>query len=713
MGCTQSLEDGEQAVLKSWGGVVSVENGPGRVTITPISQKLQRIRSAVVLERSETARISNPLDGNRYMLYGPGLFYLKAHEEIIDKLATPILQEGQFCTVYDEKTGKKQNIFGPAEVKLGSYESLDCDIKKCPTLKQSEYCKIKNLENGTVRVTCGPQVLTLTPLERVVGGVIPLPCLETGEYCKIGNSETGDTRIVIGPTVCELGPHDWVSRKPTKLPVLQRGEYCKTQNQVDGSIRVVFGPCIVELGAYEEPTAELVQRCPDLSGEEYLTVRDESTGSLSNIVGPILFMPGPFDSFKKPKKIINLQKNEYIKVVDTEGNIRVERGERRVIPDPLDIVVGNKKFEAVNVDDHHAVLFRDTITAELNLVTAHGLFFPEAHQELKSVQKKIVLEKYQTVVVRDDCGRFYLASGDTDLPDDLRGPGPDFFIPPYHEVFTQSWSTDIRKEHATSEDVWLFDSRPSYMNYQFECRTMDNVDLVIEVTFFWSILDVTTLIENTADAPGDICTHARSMIMAKISAIKLMDFLANFNDVVKTACINSSFYTERGIDLRSAEVLRFQCANPETDRILGDIIKETCDRMKYKERQRGENEVALEKLAGEIEEERRRVELVEVKKSHLKIEAKIEGEAEGAKIGEFISKLSQTPIEGSILGEGRAMEIWSLLQNYELQNATNKAIADGGGNMYLKATELNIASNTSHDPNAKNPLEGLKRASRK
>eukprot|EP01060_Flectonema_neradi_P011968 TRINITY_DN1889_c2_g1_i1.p1 TRINITY_DN1889_c2_g1~~TRINITY_DN1889_c2_g1_i1.p1 ORF type:complete len:735 (+),score=160.18 TRINITY_DN1889_c2_g1_i1:322-2205(+) len=614
-------------------------------------------------------------------------------------MATPILQEGQFCTVRNEKTGKRENIFGPAEVKLGPYENLDGDISRCPTLKQSEYCKIKNNVDGIVRVTCGPKVLRLTPLEKVVGGVRPLPCLETGEYCKIGNTETGDTRIVIGPTVCELGPHDWVSTQPRKLPVLQRGEYCKIQNLVDGSIRVVFGPCIVDLGAYEEPTADLVQRCPDLSGEEYLTVRDESTGSLSNIVGPILFMPGPFDSFKKAKKIINLQKNEYIKVVDTEGNIRVERGERRVIPDPLDVVVGNKKHEAVNVDDHHAVLYRDTVSGELRLVTEHGLFFPEAHQELISVQKKIILEKYQTVVVRDECGRFYLASGNTDLPDEERGPGPDFFIPPYHEIYTQSWSTDIRKEHETSEDVWLFDSRPSYMNYRFECRTQDNVDLIIEVTFFWGILDVNTLIQNTADAPGDICTHARSMIMAKISQIKLMDFLGNFNEVVKTACIGSEFYTERGIDLKSAEVLRFQCANEETDRILGDIIKETCDRMKYKERQRGENEVALEKLAGEIEEERRRVELVEVKKGHLKIEAKIEGEAEGAKIGEFISKLSQTPIEGSVLGEGRAMEIWTLLKGYELQNATNQVVAQSSGNMYLKATEFNLsANNHSHEP---------------
>merc|ERR1719478_1826401 len=103
-----------------------------------------------------------------------------------------------------------------------------------------------------------------------------------------------------------------------------------------------------------------------------------------------------------------------------------------------------------------------------------------------------------------------------------------------------------------------------------------------------------------------------------------MEFLERFNEVVRDACLGDSFYQERGIELLSAEVLKFECTSEETNKILRDIIQETCDRLKRTERQRGENEVAMTRLDGEIAEERRRQELVEVRKSHLRVEARIE-----------------------------------------------------------------------------------------
>eukprot|EP00755_Sulcionema_specki_P031099 Sspe_Gene.18887::Locus_6825_Transcript_2_2_Confidence_0.600_Length_2428::g.18887::m.18887 len=72
------------------------------------------------------------------------------------------------------------------------------------------------------------------------------------------------------------------------------------------------------------------------------------------------------------------------------------------------------------VDPHHAVLVRNTDAGSLELVTEHGLFFPRAFQEVVEVQEKIVLEKYQTVVCKDAMGRFYYASGNTDLPEGER-----------------------------------------------------------------------------------------------------------------------------------------------------------------------------------------------------------------------------------------------------------------------------------------------------
>eukprot|EP00662_Eupelagonemidae_sp_cell21_P012437 gene12437-39043_t len=172
---------------------------------------------------------------------------------------------------------------------------------------------------------------------------------------------------------------------------------------------------------------------------------------MRNVIGPVLYRPGPFDVYGAPRKIVNLARNEYVRVRDAAGGVRVERGERRFVPDPLDAVAGGVE-RAVNVDEHHAVLVRNVDTGALELVTQHGLFFPSAYQEIVRVQDKIILEPYQTVVCRDPAGCFYYASGDPAASEAERGPGPNFFLPPHHELVTQSWSTDIRKEHTTAED---------------------------------------------------------------------------------------------------------------------------------------------------------------------------------------------------------------------------------------------------------------------
>jgi len=208
------------------------------------------------------------------------------------------------------------------------------------------------------------------------------------------------------------------------------------------------------------------------------------------------------------------------------------------------------------------------------------------------------------------------------------------------------------------------------------------------------------MMEHTADAPGDICTHARSKIIQSVSNTTLMEFLERFNDIIRegagvgsrkeiadalveegddeglasdmgSAMLPSegsilhnqpraetmsrqeeylpknataepqphhidTFYVKRGVQLLSVEVLQFKCSNPDTDQTLQAIIKETADRLKKKEYQRGENEMAISKLKGEIEQEKLNKDLIEIKKSHLKTEAKIEGEGVAA----FIAGIS-------------------------------------------------------------------------
>merc|ERR1719399_958238 len=71
------------------------------------------------------------------------------------------------------------------------------------------------------------------------------------------------------------------------------------------------------------------------------------------------------------------------------------------------------------------------------------------------------------------------------------------------------------------------------MQYEFTCRTVDNVELVVDVSFYWAIVDIQKMIMCTADAPGDICTHARSKIIQSVSNKTLMEFLKDFNEIIR------------------------------------------------------------------------------------------------------------------------------------------------------------------------------------
>ena len=60
------------------------------------------------------------------------------------------------------------------------------------------------------------------------------------------------------------------------------------------------------------------------------------------------------------------------------------------------------------------------------------------------------------------------------------------------------------------------------MSFEFNCRTADNVELVLEGTFFWQVVDVQAMVKTTGDTTGDVCNHARSKFIALVSKVAVM-----------------------------------------------------------------------------------------------------------------------------------------------------------------------------------------------
>merc|ERR1719201_1915570 len=213
--------------------------------------------------------------------------------------------------------------------------------------------------------------------------------------------------------------------------------------------------------------------------------------------------------------------------------------------------------------------------------------------------------------------------------DAMRGEKPRaFFVPPHHQVYSLLWSRGRRREKRNLT-IDRLDLRPQFMSFEFNTRTSDNVELVLEGTFFWQIVDVERMVGMTGDTTGDISQHARSKFIQRISRVTLKDFMDNFNTLATEAQeADDDFYEMRGVKIHSLEVTAYRCQDASTARILEAIIQETTNRMNRLSQQESENEIKMFAMNGQIEQETRRAELLKVLQTHKLMEAKNEREGE-------------------------------------------------------------------------------------
>merc|ERR1711988_1354970 len=136
---------------------------------------------------------------------------------------------------------------------------------------------------------------------------------------------------------------------------------------------------------------------------------------------------------------------------------------------------------------------------------------------------------------------------------------------PHWETVTLMWSRGRRREKRDLA-ITIFDTRPQYMSFEFNCRTSDNVELVLEGTFYWEVVSIAAMLRFTSDAPGDVCAHARSCFIALISKVTLQEFMEKFNEIaLQAGHADDSFYVQRGINsLSRSDSLRLR--RPEHSR---------------------------------------------------------------------------------------------------------------------------------------------------
>merc|ERR1719152_611656 len=97
--------------------------------------------------------------------------------------------------------------------------------------------------------------------------------------------------------------------------------------------------------------------------------------------------------------------------------------------------------------------------------------------------------------------------------------------------------------------------------------------------------------------------------------------------------------------MHALEVTKYQCVDQKTSSVLQEIIQETTNRINRMQKQQSDNDVQREQMSGEIEVEKQKTALIQVRCDNDRMRAIIEGEADGLQIAKSASTFIATLAE--------------------------------------------------------------------
>jgi hypothetical protein len=503
--------------------------------------------------------------------------------------------------------------------------------RKLPSITSEQYLEVTHLTpdaNGNIlEIIQGPQLYKPADPYSIISNTKQKIRLRIDEYL-VKKDVNGQISIENGPTLYCPVPYEELSNVQKKID-LSVTQYIIVTTQTTGDRRVVRGAQL-----YSPQPLEIISGPHEmiiLNRTDYIYVTHTDSGLIDIVEGAAIFCPGAYDTVSDIRQKIVLKNDEYVKIMDSNtGMIRVVPGPSTIVMRQFEKIV-NKITKAHEVNDMNAVYIFDTNKGLYDLITAHGMYIPEPTIDVVETRKKILLEQNEAMVIIDKNGRYVIMRGNDNTS--------AFFLPPYCTILEQDWSNDVGKQKGK---LSRFDLRPQYMDFEFQIRTCDNVEIFLKLNFYWQIINIEKMISTTHNAPQDVCLHAQSEILSEISRINMKEFMESFNEVVHKALLGDGkdeFYNARGVCLIRGEITGRRCKDPDTEKNFQEIIKKKTDRIKNLESTCGINEVKMEEIRGNIEQEKLIGELVTVKNSYLRSEASKSGESHGAKISNFMEHL--------------------------------------------------------------------------
>uniref|UniRef100_A0A7S1FCY2 Band 7 domain-containing protein n=1 Tax=Noctiluca scintillans TaxID=2966 RepID=A0A7S1FCY2_NOCSC len=565
---------------------------------------------------------------------------------------------------------------GPGLVLLNPLTVRCTKIVKGEALGTLSFLHLTDTVTGTQRVQRGPGLIFLGPFEEVVkrGEAYSL---SISEYIKVTDKLSGEKTVVRGACVWFPGPHDLVTKG--SAVVLNRMEQLTVEQCLTGERHTVRGPCVWFPEAHENEKAK--KAAIALQEDEYVRLKDVSSGQRWVQKGKTQVFLEPTWQAESVSKAWVLKAHEYLPLLNVNtGKVIVHRGEAVVFPGPDDELVAGGKKQAIEIDGNQAAVVRDKGSGQVRLVTEKQLFFPGPNDVIEEVRSLIMLAEHEAIIIRHRDGTFEYFYGSESK---RRSDQPrTFFLPPHAEIVKHWWSRGPRRER---KDVSFerFDLRPHFMKFEFNCRTSDNVELVLEGVLFWELVDLPALFVRTGDASGDIVYHIRSQFILHVATVTLKTFMETLHRVSQAVLEeDTAFYATRGIKVHSLEVTRYQCADKSTAGILEQIIQETTNRMNRLSQAESENEVSIFRTEGQVHQSKLNSELLEIQHKQTALEAHTAGSSEADRVATFLEGLEkQVPkLEDRI-------KMWQVLRKTEALSV----VSAGSANLYFTPNDVDLS----------------------
>lgn len=150
-----------------------------------------------------------------------------------------------------------------------------------------------------------------------------------------------------------------------------------------------------------------------------------------------------------------------------------------------------------------------------------------------------------------------------------------------------------------------------------------------------------------------------------------------------------SFYAERGVEIESMDITRYECADSGTALLLQQIVEQTTQRIKNLQVQETASAVQASSLAAEILWERQRTDLVHSRAENTLMEAEADGDAEGLQRAVF-AKTFIRGLEASVPSIEQRLDLYKHHLRLESQNNMTKSLASGSLKLFLTPEDVGI-----------------------